>query len=74
MLTHDNHLWNAINTLVGHRLHEGARTVTLAPMNHIGGLGVHTLPLLYLDGTVTLLPAFELAETLAAMARERVTV
>src|SRR5262249_7515179 len=32
MLTHDNHLWNAINTLMAHRLGEGDRTLTVAPM------------------------------------------
>jgi acyl-CoA synthetase (AMP-forming)/AMP-acid ligase II len=74
MLTHDNYLWNAINTVIGHRLREGDRTVTVAPMFHIGGLGVHTLPLLYLGGTVALLSAFDPEKTLATMARERVTV
>ena len=74
MLTHDNHLWNAINSLMAHRLGEGDRTLTVAPMFHIGGLGVHTLPLLYLGGTVALLPAFDPVQTVAAIARERVTV
>jgi acyl-CoA synthetase (AMP-forming)/AMP-acid ligase II len=47
MLTHDNHLWNVINVLTyGRGLRETDRTVTVAPMFHIGGLGVHTLPLL----------------------------
>src|SRR3954447_15881081 len=41
MLTHDNHLWNVINGLTyGRGLHETDRTVTVAPMFHIGGLGV----------------------------------
>jgi fatty-acyl-CoA synthase len=74
MLTHDNHLWNAINTLVGHNLRENDRTVTVMSLFHIGGLGSHTLPLLYLGGTVALLPAFDPENTLAAMARERATV
>ena len=74
MLTHDNLLWNAINTVMGHRLREGARTVTVAPMFHIGGPGVHTLPLLYVGGTSAILPAFDPEKTLATMARERVTV
>ena len=74
MLTHDNLLWNAINTVMAHRLREGDRTVTVAPMFHIGGLGVHTLPLLYVGGTSAILPAFDPEKTLATMARERVTV
>jgi fatty-acyl-CoA synthase len=43
-------------------------------MFHIGGLGVHTLPLLYLGGISAILPAFDPEKTLATMARERVTV
>ena len=43
-------------------------------MFHIGGLGVHTLPLLYIGGTNTILPVFEPENVLATMARERVTV
>jgi fatty-acyl-CoA synthase len=74
MLTHDNLLWNAINTVMAHRLREGDRTVTVAPMFHIGGLGVHTLPLLYVGGTNTILPVFAPENVLATMARERVTV
>ena len=74
MLTHDNHLWNAINTLGGHHLGEHDRTVTVMSLFHIGGLGSHTLPLLYVGGTVALLPAFDPENTLAAMARERATV
>src|SRR4051812_19000281 len=42
MLTHDNHLWNVVNTLsFGRGLRESDVTVTVAPMFHIGGLGVH---------------------------------
>jgi acyl-CoA synthetase (AMP-forming)/AMP-acid ligase II len=75
MLTHDNHLWNVVNTLsFGRGLRESDVTVTVAPMFHIGGLGVHTLPLLYVGGTNLLLPSFDPAQTLEAMARERATV
>ncbi|BBZ21108.1 acyl-CoA synthetase [Mycolicibacterium gadium] len=75
MLTHDNLMWNVINNLsVGRGMREGDRTVTVAPLFHMGGLGVHTLPLIYVGGTVTLLPSFDPAQTLATMARERVTM
>jgi fatty-acyl-CoA synthase len=75
MLTHDNHLWNVVNNLsFGRGLRESDVTVTVAPMFHIGGLGVHTLPLVYLGGTNVLLPSFDPAQTLATMARERATV
>ncbi|HWG95300.1 MAG TPA: long-chain fatty acid--CoA ligase [Mycobacteriales bacterium] len=75
MLTHDNHLWNVVNSLsFGRGLRSSDVTVTVAPMFHIGGLGVHTLPLLYVGGRNVVLPSFDPAQTLATMARERATV
>ncbi|VEG39346.1 AMP-dependent synthetase and ligase [Mycolicibacterium flavescens] len=75
MLTHDNLFWNTINGVcAGRGLREGDRTVTAAPLFHIGGLSVHTLPLIYVGGTNVLLPAFSPPEVLAAMVRERATV
>ncbi|MGK2874433.1 MAG: acyl-CoA synthetase [Nocardioides sp.] len=75
MLTHDNHLWNVVNTLsFGRGLRESDVTVTVAPMFHIGGLGIHTLPLLYVGGTNVVLPSFDPVQTLETMSRERATV
>ena len=75
MLTHDNLMWNAFNYLNADRpLRATDRTVTVAPMFHIGALSVPTLPLLYVGGTVAILPSFDAAHTLAAMANERATV
>ncbi|MGW2052129.1 acyl-CoA synthetase [Streptomyces sp. NPDC001858] len=75
MLTHDNLLWNVINILSnGRGMRQTDRTVTVAPMFHIGGLGAHTLPLLYVGGTNVVMPSFDAQEMLAAMARERVTL
>ncbi|PXY17455.1 acyl-CoA synthetase [Prauserella muralis] len=75
MLTHDNLLWNAINVLgTEHPLSSRDVTVTVAPMFHIGGLGVHSLPLLYVGGTNVILPNFDPVGTLTAMAEHRATV
>lgn len=75
MLTHDNLLWNAINVLATEQgLRQSDVTVTVAPMFHIGGLGVHTLPLLYVGGTNVILPSFDPAATLKVMAQCRATV
>ncbi|NMN99331.1 acyl-CoA synthetase [Antrihabitans stalactiti] len=75
MLTHDNLLWNAINVLATEQgLRQSDITVTVAPMFHIGGLGVHTLPLLYVGGTNVILPSFDPAATLKVMALCRATV
>ncbi|MFD3925769.1 long-chain fatty acid--CoA ligase [Streptomyces sp. NPDC058614] len=75
MLTHDNFLWNVINILSnGRGMRQTDRTVAVAPMFHIGGLGAHTLPLLYVGGTSVIMPSFDAEKTLAAMVRERVTL
>lgn len=75
MLTHDNLLWNAINMLgTEHGLSSRDVTVTVAPMFHIGGLGVHSLPLLYVGGTNVILPSFDPITTLTAMAENHATV
>ncbi len=75
MLTHDNHLWNVMNALtVGRGLRETDVTVAVAPMFHIGGLGVHTLPLLHVGGCSVIVPSFDPLQTLTLMAHERATV
>lgn len=75
ILTHDNLLWNAINVLGAEQGLTGSDvTVAVAPMFHIGGLGVHTLPLLYVGGTSVILPSFDPVGTLKAMAESRATV
>ncbi|GAB3279433.1 acyl-CoA synthetase [Parasphingorhabdus pacifica] len=75
MLTHANSIANARNALtMGSGLNEDDVTVTAAPMFHIGGLGVHSLPFVYVGATNVIVPRFDPAETLTAMASERVSV
>jgi acyl-CoA synthetase (AMP-forming)/AMP-acid ligase II len=75
MLTHDNLFWQATNALSAYRgLCATDRTVTVAPMFHIGALGAQAIPLLYVGGTVAVLPTFDPEQTLATMAREGATV
>ncbi len=74
MLSHGNMTWNAVNMLgrapgISYR----DRTVTAAPMFHIGGLGVFTLPLFYVGGANYIQDVFVPTETLALMASERAT-
>lgn len=75
MLTHDNLLWNVVNML-GTQAAVRATDVTIAvaPMFHIGGLGVHTLPLLYVGGTSVIMATFDPTETLRAMQEHAATV
>ena len=75
MLTHANADANVHNQFtIGRGLHEGDVTVTPAPMFHIGGLGVHTLPLVYVGGTNVIHRQFDPKHTLDDMAGERATV
>ncbi|MGW7538340.1 acyl-CoA synthetase [Amycolatopsis sp. NPDC054798] len=75
MLTHGNLEANAINVLTsGEGLLPSDITLTVAPLFHIGGLALFTLPLLYAGGTVVVAGKFDPQETLALIQREKVTV
>lgn len=75
MLTHDNLLWNAINTITaGDGLTRDDISVTSAPFFHIGGLGVITLPLFYAGGTTIIQEVFDAAICLRLMQDEKATV
>jgi O-succinylbenzoate-CoA ligase len=75
MLTHGNMEWNAVNMLTaGNGLNPDDSTVAVAPLFHIGGLGLFTLPLLYAGGTVIVQEQFDPQQTLVLMAHEHVTV
>ncbi|PWJ26562.1 fatty-acyl-CoA synthase [Branchiibius hedensis] len=74
MLTHGNFQWNVFNGL---GLGEGnnGRDVTLssAPLFHIGALGVHTAPYLYLGACTVIQEAFTPDSWLELAERHRIT-
>lgn len=74
MLTHGNFFHNAVNAM-GFDLGIGRTDVTVsaAPLFHIGALGVHTLPFLFVGGTVVVLEAFAPDTWLDAVERYRAT-
>ena len=75
MLSHGAFQANAVHALLmGGGLSRYDVTTTPAPLFHIGGLAVHTLPLLYAGGKVVLLDGFDAAAALQAMADSRATV
>ncbi|WP_106850293.1 long-chain fatty acid--CoA ligase [Blastococcus sp. Marseille-P5729] len=75
MLTHGNIEANNVNIMaMADGISKYDTTVTPAPLFHIGGLAVHTLPLLFLGGKTVVLPAFDPAGTLKAMADTKTTV
>lgn len=74
MLTHGNFMWNAIhNTVFGDGVGRGDVSLAAAPLFHIGALGIHTLPLIYLGGTTVILEAFTPDAWVDAVEKHRVT-
>lgn len=75
MLSHGNHLWNAINNVA---FSEGLTprdvTLVMAPLFHIGGLGIFTLPLVYLGGTAIVYESFSPVGWLDAVEQHRPTM
>jgi len=75
MLTHGNMLWNAINMCGSPEgLLRTDATLAVAPLFHIGAMGIFSLPLLYLGGKVVTVDHFDPRQTLALIRDERVTV
>ncbi|MCJ0906828.1 long-chain fatty acid--CoA ligase [Rhodococcus sp. ARC_M6] len=73
MLTHENLRANAAAVTASFGLRERDVTITALPMFHIGGLGLHTLPFIYVGGTNVILPAFDPVKVLDLVQSERAT-
>ncbi|MFI9759498.1 long-chain fatty acid--CoA ligase [Streptomyces sp. NPDC051963] len=73
MLTHANATWNAVNFLIDKDLHADERALVAAPLFHIAGLTVLSLPVLLKGGTLVLVEAFDPADTLDLVERQRIT-
>lgn len=74
MLTHGNMQWNAINMVtVGTGTSGSTVTLAVAPMFHIGALGLSVLPILYAGGTVVTVRAFDPTATCKLLVEHRVT-
>lgn len=74
VLTHANMFWNAINDVLALGLTFQDVSLTILPLMHVGGIGLFTLPTLLAGGTVAMPRAFDPAETLEWIGRERVTL
>lgn len=74
LLTHANPTWVAINTQMSELAFKtDDSTLTVAPMFHIGGLAIYTLPMLYCGARIVLQPQFEPESLLNALETERIT-
>lgn len=74
LLTHANPLWVAVNTqLSALAFSQNDITLTVAPLFHIGGLAIYTLPMLYCGATIVLQSQFEPEALLKTLEKEKVT-
>ena len=74
MLTHGNFFYNAINAMgFDSGLGRADVTVSAAPLFHIGALGVHTLPFLFVGASVVVMESFTPDQWVETVERYRVT-
>lgn len=71
VLTQDALLWNAVNSAHMHDMTSADRVLTSAPLFHVGGLNIQTLPALHAGATVLLHRRFEAGAVLVAIADDR---
>lgn len=75
LMSHANPTWIAVNSMLGDLgIYRHDTVLTVAPLFHIGGLAIHTLPALYLGTKVVLHAEFNPVETLRTVERERVSI
>jgi fatty-acyl-CoA synthase len=66
--------WNATNLTLDMNFTPNDRNLSVLPMFHIGGIGLFTLPVLYMGGTVVIQRTFDPAETLRLLKKEKITL
>lgn len=71
VLTQGALFWNAVNSTHMHDLTSADHVLTSAPLFHVGGLNIQTLPALHAGATVTLHRRFDPGAVLRAVARDR---
>jgi fatty-acyl-CoA synthase len=74
VLTQANLFWNAINCSLAFGLSERDTTLTFLPLFHAGGIGLFTIPSLYVGGRVVLMRAFDAPHAVDLVRRESVNV
>ena len=73
VLTHGNLTFNTMSQLAHVDVLHDDVALCLAPLFHVTGLGLVTLPTLFKGGTVVVAPRFDPAATLRTIAQERIT-
>lgn len=73
MITHENLRANAEAVVSAFGVRSSDVTVTALPMFHIGGLGLYTLPFIYVGGRNVIMPSFDPTAVLDKIVSERAT-
>lgn len=73
MLTHGNLFYQYVNALIGQDLRQDEVHLAVAPLFHIAGLNMMTLPTFTLGGRIIIHRGFQAEAVLAEIARSRVT-
>lgn len=73
MLTHGNLFYQYMNALIGQDLRQDEVHLAVAPLFHIAGLNMMTLPTFTLGGRIIIHRGFVAADVLTEVARSRVT-
>jgi fatty-acyl-CoA synthase len=66
--------WNALNLQLAMDFTSRDRDLLVLPMFHIGGIGLFTLPMLYVGGTVVIQRTFDPKETLRLLREEKISL
>ena len=66
--------WNAINLTLDMNFTQDDRNLSVLPMFHIGGIGLFTLPVLYMGGTVVIQRVFDPVVTLDLLDKEQISL
>ncbi|MCF8033125.1 MAG: long-chain fatty acid--CoA ligase [Desulfarculaceae bacterium] len=74
MLSQANSQWNALNQHVDLEFTRADRELVVLPMFHIGGIGLFTLALLYVGASVVVQRAFDPAQIMRRLVREKITI
>jgi fatty-acyl-CoA synthase len=74
VLTQGASFWNAANLTLAGDFTSHDRDLAVLPMFHIGGIGLFTLPMLYVGGTVIIQRAFDPLETINLLKNEKITL
>ncbi len=73
MITHGNVYWKNVAHAMDLALTAEDRTLIVAPLYHVGGLDLPATGVLYLGGSVVILPRFDAERVLAAIHEEGIT-